>query len=148
MLLAVSNVEELTAVEPVVISEQVSPEYSSMDVDQSVENQRESPVRGPTESEKERNPKVKRASVRNGRPPKEPRKLGKQQNFDQQEVKVKKRGRETQRRSLEREKPLEKPKSSGMQAGPEESNAVRTSSDSVQEEPIEPHRLDSGNSRK
>ena len=85
--------------------------------------------------------------MKNGRPPIEPHKLEKQQNFDQQEVKVKRKGLETHRRSSRKEKPVEKPKPFRKQAVPEESSTVRVTQKVVEEEVIEPHLSESGNSR-
>ena len=144
MLSAISSVEELTVVEPVITAEQVPTEHSSLDVGSSVENQ--SPVAERHEAKK-KSPIEKQRSVKNGRPPIEPHKLEKQQNFDEQEVKVKRKGLETQRRSSRKENSAEKPKPLRRQAVPEESSTLRVPQKVVEEEVIEPHLSESGNSR-
>ena len=144
MLSAISSVEELTVVEPVITAEQVPTEHSSLDVGSSVEKQ--SPVAERHEANK-KSPIEKQRSVKNGRPPIEPHKLEKQQNFDEQEVKVKRKGLETHRRSSRKVKPVEKPKPFRKQAVPEESSTVGVTQKVVEEEVIEPHLSESGNSR-
>ena len=144
MLSAISSVEELTVVEPVITAEQVPTVHSSLEIGPSVGNER--PVTEQLESKK-KSPIAKQRSVKNGRPPMEPHKLEKQQNFDDQEVKVKRKGSETQRRSSRKEKQVERPKPLRKQAVPEESSTVRVPQKVVEEEVIEPQFSESGNSR-
>ena len=85
--------------------------------------------------------------MKNGRPPIEPHKLEKQQNFDEQEVKVKRKGLETHRRSPGRKNRSKSQNHLRKQAVPEESSTVTVPQKVVEEEVIEPHLSESGNSR-